>query len=163
MLRLIAALLLAAPLFADVIVLPLNREKPITKMRMILNTGADDLRRGSAVSAFVILKDGRRIESKPLNCTARGCIGITAKSRKTLEWNVDPKTSFTAEQIRRVGLTFKSGKNGPFDTGDNWDLRALEVEYVAGGETATLLKLSNRGGVYRFKTDDSWESDPLGR
>ncbi|HEX6086088.1 MAG TPA: hypothetical protein VF266_16265 [Thermoanaerobaculia bacterium] len=132
-------------------------------MRLIFNTGADDLRPGSAVSAFVILKDGRRVESKPLNCRRDNCTGFQAKSRKTLEWTLDPKTTLRPEEIYRFGLALKSGRRGLFDTGDNRDLHALEVEYVAGSQTRLLLELSNRGGVYRFKSDDSWESDPLRR
>lgn len=163
--KLLAVLLMAMPLFGDVIIEPPRKGERITKLRLILTTGADDLRRNSAVSAFLILKDGRRVESKPLNCNRKQeCNGFPARSRRTLEWTLDAKgTNVRPEDLYRLGLAFKSGKAGPLDGPDNWDLSALEVEYVAGGDTTPLLKLSNRGGIYRFKNVDEWTSEPIRR
>jgi hypothetical protein len=145
-----------------VIFVPPNGDKPVTKLRVTISTGDDDLRRNSTVSAFVILKDGRRIESKPLNCNAKQqqCAGLPPKSKKVLEWTVTPAKSFTAEQVHRFGLTFKSGKGGPAGTADHWDITAVSVDYVAGGTTTSLLSLHYHGRNYPLKNGESWESEP---
>jgi hypothetical protein len=65
--------------------------------------------------------------------------------------------------VHRFGLTFEGSATNPFETGDNWNLDQLEVEYFsyAVGEKARsagagrlqptqLLRLP--GKVYRFKT-----------
>jgi len=111
--KLLLLLLVAMPLPGDVIVLPMPAERKISKFRLILTTGEDDLRHNSSVSAFLILKDGRRIESKPLNCNGKQeCAPFPANSRRKLEWSLGSKNAITADQIRRFGLSFRSGKAG---------------------------------------------------
>ena len=162
--KLLVVLLVAMPLLADVIVSPPPKGKKITKLRLIMTTGEDDLRRNSTVSAFLILKDGRRVDSKPLNCRGKECAGFPSRSRRTLEWTLDAKgATVRPEDLYRLGLAFRSGKAGPLDGPDNWDLSALEVEYIAGGDTTPLLNMRNRGDIYRFKNVDEWESAPLRR
>jgi hypothetical protein len=152
--KLIAVLLLAAPVFADVILAP-PPDKTVTRMRITVTTGADDLREGSTVSAFVVLKDGRRIQSGALNCRKNDCDGLEAKSRETLVWTPSESDPFARDEIRRFGLTFESAK------GDEWALAALEVDATAGGRTKTLLKLDRP--VRYFDGSGSWESAPLVR
>jgi len=184
----------AIPLFAQVTVAPPAKEKEkearkpivaapahapgaITKFRIIATTGADDLRENSEIKAFVILKDGRRVESKTLNCRVsarsgqRVCDAFPAKSRRTVEWAVDPRAVIRPDDVHRFGLAFQTGRKGPLDSADNWDLHVLEVEYVTAADPARrdeagtfpLLKTGGRGYVYRFKTSDSWESEPIQR
>src|SRR5687768_3020775 len=69
----------------------------MTKMRITLVTGGDDLRYDSRVSAFIITRSGRRIQSPPLNCVrvnrnpaggwdASGCGRIPNGTRRTFVW-----------------------------------------------------------------------------
>ena len=157
---LLLPLLLATPLLADVIVVPLNGDKPVTKLRITLSTGTDGLRSNSTVSAFVILRDGRRIDSKPLNCNAKQqCAALPSKSTKTLEWTIAGKKAFTARQVHRFGLVFRSGKAGTGEAADKWDLTAVGVGYVAGGTSDSLLSVSYLGRDYGLKSGDSWEKE----
>ena len=143
----------------------------IRVVRMITTTGTDDLRRDSQVTAFFLLKDGRRIESQALNCRVveerKACPGFANGSRHTLEWKIDPPAQVRPDEIHRFGLAFLSGRPGPLDSGDNWNLNKLEVEYVVSkpdparniaAGTFPLLKLTR---VHRFKTNETWESEPL--
>lgn len=146
----------------------------IRLIRIIATTGSDDLRRDSELRAFLLLKDGRRIESLALNCRKvreeTVCPSFPNGSRRTLEWRLDPPAPpVSASDIHRFGLSFKSGRSGPFDTGDNWNLNRLEVEYVVTSADPTrgitagtfpLLKLTEQR-VHRFKTNETWESEPI--
>lgn len=150
----------------------------MTHMRITLVTGGDDLRYDSRVSAFLITRDGRRIQSPPLNCLtvernpsggwkASRCGGIPNGTRRTFVWNFNNIEYARAADIHRFGLSFESGRTGPFDTGDNWNLDRLEVEYFEGAwasksgraEPTQLLRLAP---LYRFKSREEWESNPLG-
>lgn len=150
--KLLAVLLLAAPAFADVILEP-PHDKVVSRMRITVTTGADDLRKGSTVSAFVVLKDGRRILSGALNCRKNVCDALAPKSRQTFVWTTDDGDPFTREQIRRFGLTFESAKD------DEWDLAALAVDSTVDGRTKPLLEL--KSAVRHFDGSGSWESAPM--
>ena len=153
----------------------------MSHMRITLVTGGDDLRYDSRVSAFLITRDGRRIQSPPLNClsvqrngagwTSSRCSRIPNGTRRTFVWNFNNIEYARPADVHRFGLAFESGNTGPFDTGDNWNLDSLEVEYfVAGGfeaktartEPTQLLRLSGTP-LYRFKSREEWESNPVGR
>ncbi len=153
----------------------------ITKLRITVVTGSDDLRSNSDLRAFLITGDGRRIDSDVLNCEkARHCEGIPDGTRRTFEWNLfteggegppNPEqakgggTVFPAD-VRRLGLSFKS-YSGFGQTGDNWNLDKLEVEYVVatGSKTSpagTFSMYTNSGNpLYRFKTKEEWDTGPL--
>lgn len=154
----------------------------ISRLRIIATTGGDDLRENSKLFAFLIARDGRRLTSHALNCgrvwRSRGrdvprCAGIPNNTRRTFEWDLEPGQVILPADVHRFGLMFQSGSRGPFDTGDNWDLQRLEVEYVTvpgsgpitkGGKTTSagirpLLLVPSK--VYRFKSNEEWESEPL--
>jgi len=56
---------------------------------------------------------------------------------------------------------------GGLQTGDNWNLDKLEVEYVVdvGGKASpagTFPMFKGWGNpLYRFKTNEEWETEPL--
>ncbi len=164
-LLLTAVLLVALPVISQVTVAPPRSERStISRIRIKTVTGNDDLRRNSVVSAFLITKDGKRIESKGLNCRRDpagnpACEGFPNGMRKTLEWDLKAQNlSVLPSDIHRFGLHFKTGRIGPFDSADNWNLRSLEVEYVVGDKTLPLMKNTTE---VRFKTDEEWESDEI--
>jgi len=164
-LLLVTAVLLAAlPVLSQVSVTAPRSERAVSRIRIKTVTGDDDLRRNSVVSAFLITKDGKRIESKGLNCRRDPagnpvCEGFPNGMRKTLEWDLKAQNvSVLPGEIHRFGLHFKTGRTGPFDSADNWNLRSLEVEYVAGDKTLPLMKNTT---AVRFKTDEEWESDEI--
>jgi hypothetical protein len=140
--KFVAVLLLAMPLFADVILEP-PRDKVVKKVRMTVTTGADDFRRGSKLAAFVVLRDGRRIESETLKCD-----GLAAHSKKALVWRPSEYNPFAIDEIQRFGLTFHG-------TNDQWDLDALEVEATDGERTKTVLRAKP---VKHFRNGETWES-----
>jgi hypothetical protein len=152
----------------------------MTRMRITLVTGGDDLRYDSRVSAFIITRSGRRVQSPPLNCVrvnrnasggwdASGCSRIPNGTRRTFVWNFNNIEHARPEDVHRFGLAFESGNTGPFDTGDNWDLDRLEVEYFVGawgsksGRAEPTQLLRSQAPLYRFKSREEWESNPLGR
>jgi hypothetical protein len=70
--------------------------------------------------------------------------------------------------VHRFGIWFSSNPNQDlFETGDNWNLDKLEVEYAVKGSdnspAGTFLMYKSPPGkpVYRFKTKEEWETDPL--
>ncbi len=155
----------------------------IDHMRITVVSGGDDLRSSSRVSAFVITRDGRRIQSQPLNClavqrdpagggwNASRCANIANHTRRTFEWRFNSVEYVRPADIHRFGLAFETGRTGPFDTGDNWNLDSLEVEYfvvrgveaksaAARSEPVQLVRLSG-APLYRFKSREEWESNPI--
>lgn len=160
----------------------------ITKLRITVVTGGDDLRDNSQLRAFLVTREGKRIESIPLNCdkhNAFRCAGIPDGTRRIFEWNlVGDEVADTRPQeqkvqnlmigpvfvspaeVRRFGLSFQSNTGG-FQTGDNWNLDKLEVEYVVtvgSGQSpaGTFLMFKGSGSpLYRFKTGEEWETEPL--
>ena len=159
-----------------------ERAGSISRIRVKTLTGGDDLRRESRVSFFVVRRDGGRVQSPPLNCVTRSgaavgagdpvqperCQRLADHTRRTFEWDLSrERPPLKPGDVHRFGVSFESGRPGPFDTGDNWNLDSLEVEYVVepaepGGRAATrqMLRLSGRP-LYRFKTREEWESEPL--
>jgi hypothetical protein len=159
----------------------------IQNMRITLVTGNDDLRNKSRVSAFIITRDGRRIQSPPLNCrtvkrnltgpgwSGAGCAGIPNNTRRIFEWKFDNVEYVRPTDVHRFGLSFEGGASNPFETGDNWNLDRLEVEYFAFAlgdkarstgvgrlQPTQLLRPAAGKPMYRFKTREEWQSDPLG-
>ncbi len=146
--KFLALLLLATPLFADVILSP-PPDKVVRKVRMTVTTGADDFRRGSKLAAYVVLRDGRRVESGTLKCD-----GLAAHSKKTLVWHPNEYNSFAIAEIQRFGLTFRG-------TNDQWDLDALEVEATDGERTKVVL--GAKKPVKHFRNGETWESGATAR
>jgi len=157
----------------------------ITKLRITVVTGSDDLRSNSELRAFLITRNGTRYESPPLNCEngdLSRCEGISDGTRRTFEWELadesfsektqnytpsaKPDITIFPADVRRFGLAFHSHNSG-LQTGDNWNLDKLEVEYVvgAGGKASpagTFLMYKNSGTpLYRFKTKEEWDTGPL--
>ena len=158
----------------------------ISKLRITVVTGSDDLRSNSELHAFLILQDGRRYESKALNCTngdISQCQGIPDGTRRTFEWELvdeslnqiakgsqpppsKPSITVFPADIRRFGLALRSHIN-VLQTGDNWNLNNLEVEYIVinGGMTSpagTFTMYKNSGyPLYRFKTYEEWDTGPI--
>ncbi len=160
-----------------------GNSSPITLLRITVVTGGDDLRDGSVLRAFILTRGGGRIVSFPLNCrdhdpyggNVSGCAGIPDHTSRTFDWELrvnsvpghwTPKEIGTNAQVvvypqdvYRFGLAFES-VNGDFQTGDNWNLDKLEVEYVVAGNT---LKMFEGAGtpLFRFKTKEDWMTNPL--
>ena len=156
----------------------------ITKLRITVVTGSDDLRSNSELRAFLITQNGKRFDSRPLNCQngdLSRCEGISDGTRRTFEWNLltdvveagqNPQlqaksgaTLFPAD-VRRFGLAFQTHINA-LQSADNWNLDKLEVEYVVdvGGKASpagTFTMYKNSGNpLYRFKTKEEWDTGPL--
>jgi len=154
---------------------------PITKLRITVVTGGDDLRSNSELRAFLITSVGKRFESIPLNCDNGKlslCHGIPDGTQRIFVWDVsadcrevgpDPQQQakggclLVPAEIRRFGLLFQS-HNGLGQTSDNWNLNKLEVEYVIeGGSKPGTFPMFKASGdpLYRFKSAEEWETDPL--
>ncbi len=134
----------------------------ITTLRITVVTGSDDLRNRSRLLAFLILRDGRRIGPKSLNCTSAdndSCEGIPDGSQRIFQWELGGWGDISPADVHRFGLSFESNPIG-FDTGDNWNLDKLEVEYSTPAGTFTMYKGSGHP-LYRFKTKEEWETEPL--
>ena len=159
-------------------------EGRITKLRIIVVTGSDDLRSNSELRAFLIARDGRRFESQPLNCEKGDlsrCEGMSDGTRRTFEWNLlteggevtqNPEQQVKSSimifpaDVRRFGLAFQTHIS-VLQSADNWNLDKLEVEYVVnvGGKASPAGTFSMYKGsgspLYRFKTHEEWETEPL--
>jgi hypothetical protein len=154
---------------------PGTHDGAITKIRISIQTGEDDLRTNSKFRAFLRTRDDRRIESDPLNCRRvvereTVCIGIPGGTRRTYEWELRTVVvPVYPQDIYTFGLTFETGSTGPFDSGDNWNVDRLEVDYIVTkgsvekhSPAGTFSLYRNSGSpLYRFKTRDQWETDPL--
>jgi len=144
----------------------------ITLLRISVFTGDDDLRKGSQLRAFLVVRGGGTLESPPLNCLFPSCKiypddegaeGFANGTTKTFEWAV----SVLPSEVYRFGLLFTSGKTNDFETPDNWNLNKVIVEYVVplGSDQSpagTFLMYTGSGKpLYRFKDRDEWRTDPL--
>jgi hypothetical protein len=140
---------------------------PISTLRLYVRTGADDLRRESQVRAFLLLHDGRRVESKPLNRGERGCAGIPRGGEASYEWDFTPGARLRPQDIHRVGLAVVTGRRMISEAPDGWDLARITVEYsLPGGDDASrgepvTRPLLDRGGApvhhFRGQGETSWE------
>lgn len=140
----------------------------VSRLRITMHTGGDDLRQQSHVAVFFITRDGRRIESKPINCNPRYCEGMANNTRRTFEWDLQADQVVRPADIHRFGVSFTSNPRMLLmETHDNWNLDRIEVEYfVAVGDAAKaagVYPLLDRAGrpLMRFHTREQWESEPL--
>ncbi len=166
---------------------PTKPDGTIIRLRITLQTGSDDLRPHSTVSAFLETDSGR-IESGALNCEdpydRRVCMGFPNNSRRSFTWELVSvaKSGGRASQagslssgkispsdVRYFGLSFEGRPTGLL-TGDNWDLNEVVVEYdvparghgqkgeAASFETFTMFRQQGTP-FYRFKTQEIWTSE----
>ncbi|MEZ4413888.1 MAG: hypothetical protein R2910_12945 [Gemmatimonadales bacterium] len=142
----------------------------VQKVRIVVQTGSDDLRDGSSFGIFLQLRDGRRLLKERLNCHRQGgdskwrCRGMGNNVQRSFEWVlVDslPKV----RDIQSVGVGYWSGGGNAFDSPDNWNMQRLQVQVTArkgNGQFETRVLYScTKNPLYRFKDSGEWESPQL--
>ena len=68
----------------------------------------------------------------------------------------------TLSDLLSFGLHFDSGRCGPFDTGDNWNIDRLLVEFASSESVGTLLE-RRAAPLVRFTENEvrDWNTDTL--
>lgn len=126
-----------------------RQEMTVNRLNLRIRTGGDDLRRASKATALILC--GRRIVEADLN----GGEGWGGNTDHTV--SVDLPEGTKLDDLNALGLRHVSGKPDPFATYDNWNVDALEADYVIGG---TLVKEAGRPLV-RFTGDLSTWAKPV--
>lgn len=142
----------------------------VQQVRFVFRTGSDDLRGGSYLTPFFVLRDGRRLEQHRINCLhnqngvfcRRNFAEGTEHAFTWGGWN-GPAVG----DLVRMGIQFQSGRPSAFDTPDNWNLRALEVQVTGrmpDGSVDTRVLYSGAGTpLHRFRGSSQWETADLRR
>ncbi len=141
----------------------------VRQVRIVVQTGSDDLRGNSWFGIYLQLRDGRRLTKNELNCRPKAngkllCLGIGNDVQNSYEWALaDPLPK--VHDIQRVGVRFQTGRHSGFDTPDNWNMQRLEIQVtarMANGQLETRVLYSGRNNpLHRFKNSGEWESPPL--
>lgn len=107
----------------------------ISRLRLTIRTGGDDLRQNSMATAILRLHNGNE-QSFELNNGQNWPNGSINKI------TLIPNQSIRASDIESLRITFKSGRNNVFDTGDNWNIYELRLDME--DSPVHLLDLSGR-------------------
>lgn len=124
----------------------------VTRLRVTLRTGSDDLRGGSQAYALVGFGSRGRQEF-PLNNGA----GWGNGSVNTATYDLPNGTRL--RDIQLFGIRYVSGRSDVFSTTDNWNLDELQVDY----ETVITLVNLTGGPIMRFTGDRRVWSTPIAR
>ncbi|MEZ4413884.1 MAG: hypothetical protein R2910_12925 [Gemmatimonadales bacterium] len=143
----------------------------VDRLSVRVRSGADDLRKGSKLRVWLLLRNGdvlnrspvpsKKISAPlPLNCRTDGyCATVPSYTSRSYELVLDRQVP--RSEIDRVVLSFQGGKESVFDSPDNWDLAELEVrarvrQPDGRQEMVTLVRL-NGSPLYRFRDNESHE------
>jgi hypothetical protein len=130
-----------------------------TFLMVNMTTGADDLRGGNRAYITMVLRDGTVIPERPL-VTTRGLAGGSRTGVRAIRFPEDVDLSrIAAFRIRHDGSP-RSGH--PFDTYDNWDLRAVTIT-ARRSSGATVSYRSSGALVHRFTGESRQVDLPVAR
>ncbi len=147
------------------------QQNMVDRLSIRVRSGADDLRKGSKLRVWLLLRNGDVVNRSPvaskkigaplpLNCRADGyCYTISSQTSRSYEMFLEREVP--RSDIDRVVLSFQSGQESVFDSPDNWDLAELEVRarvrHSDGRqEMVTLVRLTG-SPLYRFRNQESHE------
>ena len=124
----------------------------ITALRIVIQTGDDDLRTDSSAVArlwFVDASGRRRNAGMDLN--GRQAWGNW--STNTRDMPVPP--GLTLADLDRFEIEFTSGQPDVFHTGDNWNMQSIEVYAVLDDDEGTTVLVTSDAGdpLHRFQSD----------
>ncbi len=130
-------------------------ELEVRSLRITIQTGGDDLRCNSQAYAIVRFRSGAQ-QRHPLNR------GAQWNNHTTVSVDMPLPAGTTLSDLISFGLHFDSGRCGPFDTGDNWNVDRLLVEFASSESVGTLLERSGTPLV-RFTENEvrDWNADTL--
>lgn len=150
---------------------PQAQQDIVDRLTVRVRSGADDLRKGSALRVWILLRNGHRVNRSPvasekigsplpLNCRPDGyCATIPSSTSRSYE--VVLEREVLRSDIDRVVLSLQGGRESVFDSPDNWDLTELEVrarvrQCDGRQEMVTLVRLTG-SPLYRLRDQESHE------
>ena len=117
------------------------------KIIITINTGGDDLRVNSDAKLFMKFRNGAVTNS---SISLNKGQGWGNNSRNTVSVNVPDGVAFT--DILECKLIFTSGKQFETDSGDNWNINGIILDYVTNNGIRTNLTTLNGLPYVRFYT-----------
>lgn len=133
-------------------------DQQVDVLYIALTTGDDDLRQGSEAVAYALVNHDHQIEEVHQSMNNKQGWASNSLDDAELTINTQIIKPVHIRDIQEFGIRFTSGQQFPWETGDNWDLKYIEVSYTVDGQTNkdTLLSMSG-DPLKRFVSDhDEW-------
>lgn len=123
-----------------------DASKDVLRFTFEIETGDDDLRKGSDATGFVIGRDSQGTIQKLAAATLNR--SLNWKNWTTNRADIPFPTGITLSQATEVGIDFSGGAG---IGADNWNMKSISVFYFCvDGSNGRLLQLAASPYLFRF-------------